>query len=87
MTFTAKKKKDDESAEDPKEEATESKAEEAKEDAAEPDAPKKKHGKGGRASADIVAAIEKRKGPVGKGHHNAHRTAALMKWLQSKQKD
>lgn len=33
----------------------------------------------------IVAMIEKKKGPVGPGHHNSHRTAALLKWLDSKE--
>jgi hypothetical protein len=33
-----------------------------------------------------IVAIERRLGPVGKGHHNSHRTAALLKWLQSKEK-
>jgi hypothetical protein len=33
----------------------------------------------------IVARIENKLGPVGKGHHNSHRTAALMKWLQEKE--
>lgn len=30
----------------------------------------------------IVSNIEKKLGPVGKGHHNSHRTAALLKWLE-----
>lgn len=30
-----------------------------------------------------ITAIEKRKGPVGKGHHNSHRTAAILKWLRN----
>lgn len=34
---------------------------------------------------DRIAAIEKRLGPVGKGHHNSHRTAALLKWLKKKE--
>lgn len=34
---------------------------------------------------DTIKAIEARKGPVGKGHHNAHRTAALLKWLRAKE--
>ena len=34
-----------------------------------------------------IAAIEKRKGPVGEGHHNSHRTAAILKWLRNHEKD
>lgn len=34
---------------------------------------------------EIVGRIEARLGPVGKGHHNSHRTAALLKWLQKKE--
>ena len=30
-----------------------------------------------------ITAIEKRKGPVGAGHHNSHRTAAILKWLRN----
>ena len=30
-----------------------------------------------------ITAIERRLGPVGKGHHNSHRTAALLKWLRN----
>jgi hypothetical protein len=33
----------------------------------------------------IIAGIEHRLGPVGKGHHNSHRTAALLKWLKQKE--
>lgn len=33
----------------------------------------------------IVDMIEAKKGPVGPGHHNSHRTAAIMKWLSSKE--
>lgn len=29
----------------------------------------------------IVARIENKLGPVHPGHHNSHRTAALMDWL------
>lgn len=38
----------------------------------------------------IISGIEKRLGPVGPGHHNSHRTAALLKWLrehETKKKD
>lgn len=38
------------------------------------------------AESAIVTNIEKRKGPVGKGHHNAHRTTALMAWLKQQEK-
>lgn len=31
----------------------------------------------------IIGNIEKKLGPVGPGHHNSHRTAALLKWLKS----
>lgn len=34
----------------------------------------------------IVAMIEAKKGPVGPGHHNSHRTAAILKWLDAKEK-
>jgi hypothetical protein len=34
-----------------------------------------------------IDAIEKRLGPVGKGHHNSHRTAALLRWLESNKSD
>lgn len=30
-----------------------------------------------------IVAIERKLGPVGKGHHNSHRTAALLKWLRN----
>jgi hypothetical protein len=30
----------------------------------------------------IVRNIEKKLGPVGKGHHNSHRTEALLRWLK-----
>lgn len=30
----------------------------------------------------IIGNIEKRLGPVGKGHHNSHRTEALLRWLK-----
>lgn len=33
----------------------------------------------------IISKIEERKGPVGKGHHNSHRTAALLKWLREQE--
>lgn len=33
----------------------------------------------------IVAAVEKDKGPVGPGHKNADRSAAIMRWLQKKE--
>lgn len=80
----AKLKSDpDEASEDPKEEATETPAQEKAEESQEADAPKGKASAGGNSA--VVAAIEKRKGPVGPGHHNSHRTAALMKWLQSKE--
>jgi len=29
-----------------------------------------------------IQGIEQKLGPVGKGHHNSHRTAALLKWLR-----
>ena len=32
--------------------------------------------------AAIIGNIEKRLGPVGPGHHNSHRTAALLRWLK-----
>lgn len=32
-----------------------------------------------------IDAIEKAKGPVGKGHHNSHRTAAILKWLRAQE--
>jgi hypothetical protein len=35
----------------------------------------------------VIDAIEKRKGPVGKGHHNSHRTAAILKWLRAHEND
>lgn len=38
------------------------------------------------AEAAIIAGIEKRKGPVGKGHHNSHRTTALLAWLKQQEK-
>lgn len=34
----------------------------------------------------IIGNIETRLGPVGKGHHNSHRTAALLDWLKAKEK-
>jgi len=34
----------------------------------------------------IVAMVEKDKGPVGPGHHNSHRTAAIMSWLEKQEK-
>jgi hypothetical protein len=34
----------------------------------------------------IIRRIEAKLGPVGKGHHNSHRTEALMKWLREKEK-
>lgn len=34
--------------------------------------------------AAIVALIEKKKGPVGKGHHESHRRDHLMQWLAQK---
>jgi hypothetical protein len=34
------------------------------------------------AEMAIIKKIESRQGPVGKGHHNSHRTAALAKWLK-----
>lgn len=34
----------------------------------------------------IVQAVEKSKGPVGAGHSNADRSAAIMRWLKSKEK-
>jgi hypothetical protein len=34
-----------------------------------------------------ISGIEKRLGPVGKGHHNSHRTAALLKWLRKKEQE
>lgn len=34
----------------------------------------------------IIGNIEKRLGPVGPGHHNSHRTAALLRWLQTNEK-
>lgn len=36
--------------------------------------------------AAIIAKIENRLGPVHKGHHNSHRTEALLKWLRAKEK-
>lgn len=30
----------------------------------------------------IIGNIEKKLGPVGAGHHNSHRTEALLRWLQ-----
>lgn len=42
--------------------------------------------KTGKNNAAIIAAIENKLGPVGKGHHNSHRTAALEKWLREKEK-
>lgn len=36
-------------------------------------------------NAAIVARIENKLGPVGKGHHNSHRTAALLKWLKAQE--
>ncbi|HWT40076.1 MAG TPA: hypothetical protein VN081_02290 [Dongiaceae bacterium] len=36
-------------------------------------------------NSKIVQMIEAKKGPVGPGHHNSHRTAAIMKWLNSKE--
>jgi len=33
----------------------------------------------------IIAKIENKLGPVGPGHHNSHRTAALLRWLNSKE--
>lgn len=39
-------------------------------------------GKATPKELDTIKAIEARKGPVGKGHHNSHRTAALLKWLR-----
>lgn len=33
-----------------------------------------------------IEAIEKRLGPVGKGHHNTHRTAHLLAWLKKNEK-
>lgn len=33
----------------------------------------------------IVELIEAKKGPVGKGHHNSHRTAAIMRWLDKQE--
>lgn len=35
----------------------------------------------------VIDNIEKRLGPVGKGHHNSHRTAALLKWLRAHEHD
>jgi hypothetical protein len=32
-----------------------------------------------------ITSIETRLGPVGKGHHNDHRTQALLDWLRSKE--
>lgn len=34
----------------------------------------------------IISRIENKLGPVGKGHHESHRRAALLKWLKSKEK-
>lgn len=35
----------------------------------------------------IIARIEARLGPVGKGHHNAHRTEHLREWLRKKEQE
>jgi hypothetical protein len=35
----------------------------------------------------IIGNIEKKLGPVGKGHHNSHRTAALLRWLKKHEND
>lgn len=35
--------------------------------------------------AAIIDAIEKRKGPVGKGHNNAHRSSNILEWLREKE--
>lgn len=34
-----------------------------------------------------IQAIEKKLGPVGKGHHNSHRTEALLRWLRKHEND
>lgn len=39
------------------------------------------------AETNIISKIETRLGPVGKGHHNSHRTAALLAWLKAHEKD
>lgn len=35
------------------------------------------------AEKNIISRIEAKQGPVGKGHHNAKRTAALLAWLKA----
>jgi hypothetical protein len=44
-------------------------------------------GKATPKEQQTISAIEKRKGPVGPGHHNSHRTAALLKWLRDHEND
>jgi hypothetical protein len=39
-------------------------------------------GKATEKEAAIIGRIETRLGPVGKGHHNAHRTEKLLEWLR-----
>lgn len=39
-------------------------------------------GKASEKEAAIIAAIEKRKGAVGKGHSNAHRSQNILEWLR-----
>lgn len=44
-------------------------------------------GKATPRETNIINKIETRLGPVGKGHHNSHRTAALLKWLRQKEQE
>jgi len=37
-------------------------------------------------NTEIVDRIENKLGPVGKGHHNSHRTAHIVEWLQKQEK-
>ena len=42
-------------------------------------------GKATPKESQTIGKIETRLGPVGKGHHNSHRTAALLKWLRDQE--